>query len=205
MSLNKKAMELPISAIVVAIIALTFLGLALYFMSTYWGKTSERLGAQINLVTEQMAKTLEQTGEIIAFDFGRSLEVKKGAAKDILIGLRNGYVNIDPSKRDVCFKLQIKCIQAMSEGNKCSETANNIIIGGAGVQPQNNWFTRMISTINIENKKFFAFPATIQTASVNEDRYVMEAELSVAEPKTECETTTNFKYTESKRFIIDIT
>ena len=87
---NKKgALELSITAIVVLIIAITVLGLAIFFIKNLFGESTELLTGQLAKIKEQLRKNLEETGELLVMSKGTELEAKRGEKLKFHIGVRN--------------------------------------------------------------------------------------------------------------------
>lgn len=206
---NKKGMELPITAIIVLIISITFLGLVLYFIKTSFGGAIEQVGDQLSLLDEQTKTAMERTGEIVSFNFGETLELKKGTRKDIKVGIKNSYSNSDPNKKNVCHRFVVKCIQAFDPTNMCPVPA---IVGGMDdlgetAQGTNAWFIRLLGETDLPNNEFVALPATVQIATAKPDTYIMEAELFVSDmggEKSDCSNKGTFLSTATKRFTIEM-
>lgn len=210
---NKKGLELPITAIIVLIIAITFLGLAIYFIRTMWERGTSGVESQFALLEEQERRSIEQLGKIISFTFGPKLNVKKGERKDFRVYLKSNVGNTDGDT--VCHVFRIKCLQAMSEGNVCEQgkpEGTPVIVGGfdetlpgEDVLPsEKKWFPRMVTKkLDIPNHAYVRSEATVQT-NVNPDIYSMEAELLVEKNAKSCRDASEFVTAGTELFTIDL-
>lgn len=174
---NKKAaLELSITAIVVLIIAITVLGLAIFFIKNLFKGGTEIFTGEMAKIKEQLKKNLEESGELIVFSKGTELEVKRGERFEFHIGTRN----TDPDPR--CFRIAVKCIKPFATDETCLGGKNDVIVGGmtdTGQTPPKgeSWFPRMLSELDVGGNDIAVSPVTLQIANARPDTYLMELEV----------------------------
>lgn len=212
---NKKGLELPITAIIVLIIAITFLGLMIYFIKTSLTRGITGVETQFNLLSQQEKEFVEQLGKVVTFTLGTDWKVKKGTAKEFKVYLKNNFQN--SAGTAVCHALRVKCLQAMGKDNTCPDQqgATPVIIGGytelmsadTAAVSSAKWFPIIVSKkVDIPNSEYVSFPGTIQITTGAADTYTMEAELLVSTQKKDCVNTgdTDFESAGTERFTIEV-
>ncbi|MBI4148664.1 hypothetical protein HY490_05210 [Candidatus Woesearchaeota archaeon] len=206
---HKKGLELPITAIVVLIIAITFLSLVILFIKKGFGTSQELVFAEITKIKDQLRKNLEETGELFVISAGAEIQVKKGTPLDFYIGVRN------TAPKKVCYRVAFRCLKPFTPDNTCSSSGTQGAILVGGVEPDgltraiggDKWIPRMNPELDIPSGDIEVSPATLQIAgAVKADTYLMEADIYKALNDEECEAQPNWPtadepYT-SKRFHI---
>ncbi|MBI4141827.1 hypothetical protein HY484_02810 [Candidatus Woesearchaeota archaeon] len=176
---NKKGLELPITSIVIFIIAITFLGLALYFIKTTFLAGIEPVITEMEKIRTQLVKSMQESGETFAFNVADDLRVKRDTPFNFYIGVRNTA----PSEK--CYRLSIRCLRPFTpdgQGGKCSGTPPLNFVGGVDVYgtPVNsadNWFPTMLGEFSVRSNEMQIHPAVLQITGAQIDTYLMEAQL----------------------------
>ena len=177
---NKKgALELSITAIVVLIIAITVLGLAIFFIKNLFGESTELLTGQLAKIKEQLRKNLEETGELVVMSKGTELEVKRGEKLKFHIGVRNS------GGADQCYRVAMVCKRPFTPtdlGGECTmDYETDVIVGGIDGtgqrSPGENWFPSMLEEIPIGKNAVEISPAELQIATASPDTYLMEMQV----------------------------
>lgn len=176
---NKKgALELSITAIVVLIIAITVLGLAIFFIKNLFKGGTEIFTTELAKIKGELRKNLEESGELVVMSKGTELEVKRGSPFEFHIGARNTA----PDTR--CFRVAIKCSKPFTTGETCPELVGGMTADGLTPNPGENWFPRLLSEVDVSANDIAISPATLQIANARPDTYLME--LIVAQGDTDC-------------------
>jgi hypothetical protein len=170
---NKKgALELSITAIVVLIIAITVLGLAIFFIKNLFWESTELLTGQLAQIKDQLRTNMQETGELLVFSKGTELKVKRGERFSFHIGARN------TAPDDKCFRIAIVCNKPFTTGETCADGLNDIVVGGvddAGDTPTTaNWFPQLLSEFTVPGGDIAVSPATLQVAAARPDTYLMQ-------------------------------
>ena len=169
---NKKgALELSITAIVVLIIAITVLGLAIFFIKDLFGGGRELFTGEFAKIKEQLRKNLEETGELVVMSKGTELEVKRGERYEFHIGARN----TDAITK--CFRIAIQCVKPFTIGRDCTDRGESDIVGGMNEfdeVPEENWFPRLLSQFDVEGGDISVSPVTLQVSRADPDTYLMQ-------------------------------
>ncbi len=154
---NKKgALELSITAIVVLIIAITVLGLAIFFIKNLFGESTELIGSQLQQVKEQLRSNMEDTGELVVFSKGTEFKVKRGEKIDFYIGVRN------QGQDTLCYRVSMRCISPFKTEGSCTvDQVKDVIVGGYDTLGQ-NWFPRLLETFEVEAGDIAVMPVTMQ-------------------------------------------
>lgn len=97
---KKGALELSITAIVVLIIAITLLGLAIFFIKNLFKGGTEIFTGELAKIKEQLRTNLEESGELFVFSVGSELEIKKGEPQKFYMGVRNTEEHIKSLLRE---------------------------------------------------------------------------------------------------------
>ena len=182
---NKKgALELSITAIVVLIIAITLLGLAIFFINNMFKGGTELIGGEFAKIKDQLRKNMEDSGELVVMDKGTELEVKRGSPFPFHIGVRNNA----PQTR--CFRISIGCVKAFNTEECISGGQPNVQVGGRDADNNRpasgeNWFPSLLSEFEVPGGDISVSPATMQIANANPDTYLMK--LYVYQGETDCE------------------
>jgi hypothetical protein len=175
---NKKAaLELSITAIVVLIIAITVLGLAIFFIKNLFKGGTDIFTGELAKIKEQLKKNLEETGELVVMDRGTELEVKRGERLDFHIGARN----TDTSKPR-CFRIAMICKNPFTTGEYCVNGKNDVLVGGESntgdsAQGGENWFPRLLAQFEVPAGDIAVSPVTLQIANARPDTYLMEMQV----------------------------
>ncbi len=194
---NKKgALELSITAIVVLIIAITVLGLAIFFIKNLFKGGTEIFTSELAKIKDQLRKNIEETGEPVVFSKGTELEAKRGEKVDFYIGVRNS----DQTMPARCYRIAMRCIKPFTPDQGCTQDGQtDIIVGGYGVETQ-NWFPRLLNEFDVQRNDIEVLPVTMQVIGAP-DTYLMQAEVSQAE--ADCANANDFGDPwQSKRFHI---
>jgi len=175
---NKKgALELSITAIVVLIIAITVLGLAIFFIKNLFGESTELITSQLAQVKEQLRSNMEDTGELVVFSKGTELRAKRGEKVEFYIGVRN------QNDFTTCYRVAMRCLKPFSTEGSCSTVqpgAQNTVVGGYGVEPADNWFPVLLQEFDIERNDIQVSPITMRIAGTP-DTYLAAMEIYQAE------------------------
>src|SRR3990167_603416 len=110
---NKKGLELPITAIIVLIISITFLGLAVYFIKTMFGGGTELIGGELAKIKGELRKSMEQSGEAFTFSSGSEFEIKRGEPFKFYIGVKN------TANDEKCYRILMSCLKPFSPDSTC--------------------------------------------------------------------------------------
>lgn len=171
---NKKGLELPITAIIVLIISITFLGLAVYFIKTMFGEGTDLIGGQLAKIKDELRSSMEESGESFTMSSGTELEVKRGERFNFYIGIRN------TAGSPKCYKLSIKCLQPFGGGSCTQSTTKEVNVGGedliSKVTGDNNWFPKLLSQFTVNGNDVAVNPVTLQVSKAQPDTYLMEAQ-----------------------------
>jgi len=171
---NKKgALELSITAIVVLIIAITVLGLAIFFIKNLFGESTELLTGQLAQIKDQLRANMEESGELVVFSKGTEFKLKRGERFGFHIGVRNTESN------DLCFRIAVECSKPFSTDETCADGVQDpLLVGGiddAGETPTTaNWFPQLLSEFTVEGGDIAVSPATLQIAAARPDTYLMQ-------------------------------
>lgn len=174
---NKKGLELPITAIIVLIIAITFLGLAVYFIKTLFTGGTEILSGELAKIKGELRKNMEDSGESFIFSVGDELEVKRGEPLKFYIGVRNTILT------EKCYRISMTCLKSftpVAQGGKCGSLETDLPVGGIdqdGTPPPENWFPKFLSEFTVHGNEVAINPVTLQIASAQLDTYLMEAKV----------------------------
>ncbi|MBI4141828.1 hypothetical protein HY484_02815 [Candidatus Woesearchaeota archaeon] len=174
---NKKGLELPITAIIVLIIAITFLGLAVYFIKTLFTGGTEILSGEMAKIKGELRKNMEESGESFIFSVGDELEVSRGEPLKFYIGVRNTILS------EKCYRIAMKCLKPFTpvgQGGRCGSSETDLLVGGieqdgTPVQQNDNWFTKLLSEFTVPGNEVAVNPVTLQITSAQLDTYLMEA------------------------------
>jgi len=196
--MNKKgALELSITAIVVLIIAITLLGLAIFFIRNLFSEGTELFTGELAKIKDQLRKTLEESGETVVISKGTELKVKRGEPLEFHIGVRN-------TEDERCYRLAFRCISPFTTGNTCVEgQADPLLVGGMdqdGSAPTVRWFPRVLSQFVVPGNDISVAPATMQIANARPDTYSMELNVFKGD-SSDCGTVQAWSK-ETKRFFI---
>lgn len=203
---NKKAaLELSITAIVVLIIAITVLGLAIFFIKNLFKGGTEIFTGELAKIKDQLRKNLEESGELVVFSKGTLLEAKRGEKVDFYIGVRN------TGTATKCYRIAMRCIKPFTpvdQGGQCTDAAaTDALVGGVEVDGvtrptgTENWFPRILSEFDIRGGDIEVIPVTLQVVG-KPDTYLGAAD--IYEANADCATATTWPARESpwqsKRF-----
>lgn len=196
--MNKKgALELSITAIVVLIIAITLLGLAIFFIRNLFSEGTELFTGELAKIKDQLRKTLEESGETVVISKGTELKVKRGEPMEFHIGVRN-------TEEEKCYRIAFRCTSPFTTGNTCIEGQSDpILVGGQDQDaslPQVKWFPRVLSQFVVPANDIQVSPATLQIANARPDTYSMELNVFKGD-SSDCTAVQSWTK-ETKRFFI---
>lgn len=201
--MNKKgALELSITAIVVLIIAITVLGLAIFFIKNLFGGATEIFTGEFSKIKETLKTNLEESGEALAFSIGSELELRKGERKDFYIAVLNS------ASDHACYQVAVFCLRPFSSTNEVCNADEGLVGGKFEGQEAttNKWFPKLLDTFDIPGGETAVNPITLQIANAPADTYLMEikvfraaSEQSEGDP---CDSPGEFREATSKRFHI---
>lgn len=202
--MNKKgALELSITAIVVLIIAITLLGLAIFFIRNLFSEGTELFTGELAKIKGQLAKSMEESGETVIIDKGERLDVKRGERFTLNIGVRN-------TEDERCFRTAFYCVSPFSPGKTCIENLEDpVLVGGlndAGDGPVSGarWFPSVLGQFPVPTNDIVVNPVTLQiTSKTPPDTYSMELRVYKAN-SDDCSAATEWSK-ETKRFFITLT
>ena len=176
---NKKGLELPITAIIVLIIAITFLGLAVYFIKTLFSGGTEILSGEMAKIKGELRKNMEESGESFIFSVGDELEVKRGEPSKFYIGVRNTALGAEK-----CYRIAMRCLKPFTpeaQGGKCTlQKPSDALVGGSAFDNSpldDNWFPTLLSEFTVPSNEVAVNPVTLQIAGAQPDTYLMEAKV----------------------------
>jgi len=176
---NKKgALELSITAIVVLIIAITVLGLAIFFIKNLFKGGTEIFTGELAKIKDQLRRNIEETGEPVVFSKGTEIEAKRGEKVDFYIGVRNSDQRL-PIR---CYRVSMKCIKPFRPDASCIEggpIGEPVIVGGYNVGTE-NWFPKLLQEFEVKRNDIEVMPVTMQVIGAP-DTYLMQAEIFQAE------------------------
>ncbi len=194
MRLTKKgALELSITAIVVLIIAITVLGLAIFFIKNLFKGGTEIFTSELAKIKEQLRKNIEESGELVVFSKGTELEAKRAEKIEFHIGIRN------TAQARKCYHVSMRCIKPFSAEGSCTSSAtDNVVVGGFGLEGE-NWFPRILQEFDVEPNDIEVLPVTMQIIG-RPDTYL--ASMEVFEAEGDCANPGNWPDTpwQTKRF-----
>lgn len=194
---NKKgALELSITAIVVLIIAITVLGLAIFFIKNLFKGGTEIFTSELAKIKDQLRKNIEETGEPVVFSKGTELEAKRGEKVDFYIGVRNS----DQQMPARCYRVAMKCIKPFNKDLTCTSAGNDVVVGGYSVATD-NWFPRLLEEFEVKRNDIEVLPVTMQVIGAP-DTYLMEMEVYQADSDCATNQFTSDTPWQSKRFHI---
>jgi hypothetical protein len=192
---NKKgALELSITAIVVLIIAITVLGLAIFFIKNLFKGGTEIFTGEMAKIKDQLRKNIEESGDPVVFSKGTELEAKRGEKVDFYIGVRNS----DQAFASKCYKISMRCKTPLTADSTCTSDGNDIIVGGDEVG-QANWFPRLLKQFEVKRNDIEVLPVTMQVIGAP-DTYQMVAE--VYQTTGDCDSDFGETPWQEKRFYI---
>lgn len=197
---NKKgALELSITAIVVLIIAITVLGLAIFFIKNLFKGGTEIFVGELAKIKETLKKNMEETGELVVFSKGTELEAKRGESVKFHVGIRN------TGTQELCHLLSVVCKQPFTPGEGCipgQPGTTEVVVGGLDpdteLPPDYNWFPRLLSRFDIRAGDIEISPVTMQIATARPDTYLME--LQVFQAESDCSNPGVWSLWQTKRF-----
>ncbi len=194
---HKKGLELPITAIVVLIISITFLGLVLFFIKSIFGGGTTLLQQELAKIQSQLIDNMKASGKLFAMSEGAQMELKTGESKQFHIAVRN------TAPKDVCYRAAVRCLKAFTPDNHCSPSGNSgtegILVGG--VEPDgatrptkgDNWVPKLLSEMEISGSEVYVSPVTLQVAGgVKADTYLMEFDIYKELNDNDCKTASNW-------------
>jgi len=167
---NKKgALELSITAIVVLIIAITVLGLSIFFIKNLFGRSTELIGGQLSQVEEQLQDQFRESGSTIGFNTGTNIKAGRGKPQDFYLGIKN------PESYGLCYATEVTCEKAFSS-DMCDTP---VTVGGSTVTSSDNkkWFTRMIDKTEVDGNDVYTSPVTLHVTTAPKDTYKMRLHL----------------------------
>ena len=176
---HKKGLELPITAIVVLIISITFLGLVLFFIKSIFGGGTLILTQELAKIKSQLIDNMKASGKLFSMSEGAEMELKTGESKQFYIAVRN------TAPKDVCYRAAVRCLKAFTPDNHCSPAGTDGILVG-GVEPEgttqpakgDNWFPKLLREMEISGSEVYVSPVTLQVAGgVKADTYLMEFDI----------------------------
>lgn len=172
---KKGALELSITAIVVLIIAITVLGLAIFFIKNLFGESTELLKGRLAQIKDQLKEDMVESGELVSFSEGAELKLKRGEKKEFYIGIRNSGGVAQ------CYRLAMICKRPFDPNGVCTdEVPTDALVGGKTLiedLPVQTWFPKMLSEFTIRGGDVEVSPVTLQIATANPDTYRMELEV----------------------------
>ena len=196
---NKKgALELSITAIVVLIIAITVLGLAIYFIKNLFGESTKLLTNQLEQIKDQLRKNMEETGDLIVFSGGSELKAKRGSKVDFYVGVRN------QGQASKCYRISMVCVKPFLTEGTCTESEKEDAVVGGYYVGNTNWFPKLLQEFEVSPGDIRVLPVTMQIVG-NPDTYlsamnVYEASGGCASPGTWSD-----KPWQSKSFTVELT
>ncbi len=213
--MNKKAaLELSVTGIVVLIIAITVLGLVIFFIKTYFGQTSELVGSNIQAIKRELTDKLGQSGKLLTMNV-ETVEATKGANQQFVVAVKNTGQN--KQGNEVCFIMKFDCISSFSAGNSCkldgTQPFDKEWVGGKDPVhindvPQTNWFGKLPGggIFNIKNLESAVYPIELLIKSQHRpDRYRVELSVYKAGDDKACqEGPSRFDFYQSQTFDIDL-
>lgn len=168
---NKKGLELPITAIIVLIISITFLGLAVYFIKTMFGGGTEIIGGQLAKIKDELRKDMEQSGESFTFSSGSELEIKRGEPFQFYVGVKN------TASEEKCYRILMSCLKPFTPDATCpAENVGGKTSDGTTVK-DTVWFPKLLSEFTVPANDVSINPATLQISGAQPDTYQMEAKV----------------------------
>lgn len=202
---NKKAaLELSITAIVVLIIAITVLGLAIFFIKNLFKGGTEIFTGELAKIKDQLRKNLEESGDLVVFSKGTELEAKRGEKVNFYLGVRN------TGTATKCYRISMMCLKPfrpVDEGGSCGSKSTNLPVGGVdydGVtRPKGTdiWFPSILSQFDVKGGDIEVIPVVLQVVG-QADTYLGASDIYEAD--ADCDTATSFGEREnpwqSKRF-----
>ncbi len=204
---HKKGLELPITAIVVLIIAITFLSLVILFIKKGFGTSTELVFGELAKIKDQLRKNLEESGELFVMSEGTELEIRKGTPRDYFFGIRN------TAPKKVCYRIAVRCLKPFTPDNRCSTAGvtGPILVGG--VEPDgrirpvtsDKWFPKINDELDIPSGDIEISPVKMQIAgAVKPDTYLMEVNIYKELNDNDCTMASNWPTSEepytTKRF-----
>ncbi len=195
---NKKgALELSITAIVVLIIAITVLGLAIFFIKNLFKGGTEIFTSELSKIKDTLRKNIEESGELVVMSKGTEIEVKRGEKFEFHIGARNN------AAKTRCFRISIECVKPFNtENNACP---SDPVVGGYGVVAE-KWFPRILAEMEVPGNEIVVSPVTLQVATAQPDTYLMNLKVNQGtldcEEGADCCGATSEWNTQTKRFHI---
>ena len=185
---KKAALEISINAIVVLIIAITILGLGLGFIKYQFGAVTEQFTAVSAEIKSSLIEKIKESGELLVFNRGE-IDAKIGKPEEFYVGIKN-TASTKEGSTSICFRMGIKCIQALKPDNSCPGGEASLVGGkdSDGRPPQySTWFS-MFDEVDIKPGDVGVYPIKLQIAAAVPDTYLMEFTVYKAESDTDCKT-----------------
>ena len=177
---KKAALQLSINAIVVLILAITILGLGIGFIKSQFGGLTEQFIQVRAEIKDQLIGKIRESGDLLVFNRAE-LEVTQGKSDTFFIGVKAGQ-NPDPTREKLCYRMGVRCIDALTPVNQCSPftgLGQPATVGGLTYpgpdppHPDVTWF-KMFSEVDIPNNQIEVYPITVQISAAKPDTYLME-------------------------------
>ena len=169
---HKKGLELPLTTIVVVIIALIFLGLMLPFIRNTFNQLTGIIDPAIKEIKEATEIAFQTRGEVLYLRGGNDIPVKRGNLESIRMGIYN------TASKEVCYRVAVRCLNAFTIGNSCVGDQNAVLVGGTdaeGNRPVQNWFTQLNAEQSILGSDAYSSPVTLKLPTqLKPDTYVIE-------------------------------
>ena len=207
---NKQgALELSITGIVVLIIAITVLGLVIFFVKKTFGETTEIVGGQIQVIKKDLVESLRATGELLAINVAE-IEANVGEPKSFVVAIQN--TGSSSPKGEVCFRLRFTCVKAFRHRtqNTCSFEANGqqpIDVGGVDavgvpIREESSWFRKVIGggEVDIKDQLSLAAPVELLMKRGISDTYRVQLTVLKEVNNNNCASASQFKDYASKTF-----
>ena len=214
---NKKgALELSVTGIVVLIIAITVLGLVIFFLKKTFPNLEDIFRGEIGRIKRELINTLEKSGELLALHLAE-IELNVGEPQKFFIAIRNTGQNREEGKNSVCFMLKFECLMAFSpsDENTCEGVPNGqqpLFVGGMDPEspderPQNNWFQKIPGggRVDIANLESDAFRITALIKGGKPDTYRVKLSVFKSADDKDCVDASTFVLYASKTFDVVLT
>ena len=214
MQFNKRGLEIPVTMIIILIIAIVTLGLIIGFIRFFFGETLTLVEEQLQKVKEDLKKDLQEGRELLATSFGRSLTINQGEPKTIAFAIKNSFRN--PNGDSVCYLVGVKCIKPFDPNGFCDQQLgrNNLYVGGIDLEdisgssfvPQDiSWVSRIEQggRVDVLNNDVQVGEITFQVPAVR-DSYTMQLDVWKETNNNDCENAIDFASWQTYRYTTEV-
>jgi hypothetical protein len=207
--LNKKGVQIPITMVIMLIIAIITLGLIIGFIQSFFGETSSIVSDQLAKVKQELRNDLEQGRQLFVTDFGRKLEANQGETKVAAFGLKNSFGQGDEDgSTSVCYAMEVRCVKSFDLQGECTPNQQfDALVGGVdsdtgeGPLSEDRWVSSIEQGgyIDVLDNEVQVGEITFQVPAAK-GSYTTEIVVKRSQSNLDCGQTSNFDPFQTYRF-----